>query len=93
MNELRDFATIQTMRDRDDILQRAKQLKRSELFRLIGQLDVYLSSSDEKKTLRKGRPLYAGTLALSGAARSAYSDVSTHKGKHLADIYASRRAR
>jgi hypothetical protein len=38
------------MRNLDDILQRAKQLKRSELFRLVDQLEEYLSSSNSGLT-------------------------------------------
>lgn len=78
------------MRVLDDILQRAKRLRREELSRLVGKLDEYLSlPSDEKRAHEKGP--YARTLALSGAARSASADVSSHKGKHIADAYVSRR--
>jgi hypothetical protein len=78
------------MRNRDDILQRAKQLKRSELAWLIAQLDAYLEASAKKTAPRKKRPLYAGTLSIAGMARSDYTDVSTNKKKHLAEIYATK---
>ncbi len=55
MNERRDFATIRSMVSLDDFLQRAKRLKRSELLRLIGKLEEYLSSSNGGLT-RSGLP-------------------------------------
>ena len=78
------------MRSLDDIFQRAKRLKREELSRLMGKLDEFLSATADEKRAPESGP-YSRTLALSGAARSAAADVSSHKGKHLADAYASRR--
>ena len=77
----------------EDIFERAKLLKRAELSRLITRLDEYLAASERKKTSRKKRPLYAGTLSLSGTAQSDYTDVSTNKYKHLAEIYATKHGR
>ena len=97
-----------------DILRRAKRLSRTELSRLVKQLEAHLSAttngtqSGTKATTnyalrrqRGGRRLenankrtnvsYARSLALAGTAHSDYTDVSSHKGKHLAEVYAPRR--
>ena len=104
---------LASMRAVDDILRRAKRLKRGELSRLVKQLDAHLSatangaqaerkgphdrtralSRDARSGNRKKRPKvsYARSLALAGTAHSDYVDVSSHKGKHLAEVYAPRR--
>jgi hypothetical protein len=91
----------------DDILRRAKRLKRGELSRLVKQLDDHLlSTANGHRAVRKRRarkeqarytrsrkrskPSYAHTLALAGTAHSGWTDVSSHKGKHLAEVYAPR---
>jgi hypothetical protein len=101
------------MRTLEDILRRAKRLKRDELSRLIKQLDEHLASAangNRAATLkgpngrtspsRAARPRgtkklrrvsYARTLALSGTVHSGLTDVSSHKGKYLAEAYAARR--
>jgi hypothetical protein len=81
------------MRKVDEILQTAKKLKRAQIERLIEKLDEHLEALDEKKFARTKGPLYAGTLALAGSARSDYEDVSTNKNKHLAEIYATKNGR
>jgi hypothetical protein len=95
------------MRSVDDILRRAKRLKRGELSRLVKQLDEHLLSTANgdravpKRRARKeqarhtrsrkrSKPSYAHTLALAGTAHSGWTDVSSHKGKHLAEVYAPR---
>lgn len=66
-----------------------------------------LSSENGHRTVRKGRarkdparqtrsrkrskPLYAHTLALAGMAHSGSTDVSSNKGKYLAEAYEPRR--
>jgi hypothetical protein len=77
------------MRTLDDILRRAKRLKRDELSVLVKQLDEHLSRANGHRAAQKGP--YARTLALSGTARSNSTDVSSHKGKYLAEAYAPRR--
>jgi hypothetical protein len=95
------------MRSVDDILRRAKRLKRGELSRLVKQLDDHLlSTANGHRAVRKRRarkeqarytrsrkrskPSYAHTLALSGMAHSGSTDVSSNKGKYLAEAYAPR---
>ena len=78
------------MRTLDEILRRAKRLKPDELSRLVSQLDeLLLSDANGDRAAHRGP--YRRTLALSGVARSESTDVSTHKGKHLARAYAARR--
>ena len=98
---------LNAMRSVDDILRRAKRLKRGELSRLVKQLDDHLlSTANGHRAVRKRRarkeqarytrsrkrskPSYAHTLALAGTAHSGWTDVSSHKGKHLAEVYAPR---
>jgi hypothetical protein len=81
------------MRKVDEILQTAKKLKRAQIERLIEKLDEHLEALDEKKFARTKGPLYADLLSLSGIAHSDYTDVSTNKKKHLAEIYATKNGR
>src|SRR5712692_10199700 len=77
------------MGDVDDILERVKRLKPEELLLLMEQLARFLTvMADEERALQKGPKKH--TLALSGKARSASSDVSSRKSKHIADAYAPR---
>ena len=101
------------MRTVDDILRRAKNLKRDELSRLIRKLDAHLSfivngRGEASKSLQVHKPprprgarssgakersktSSESLLALSGIARSGVSDVSSNKGKYLAEAYMLRR--
>ena len=101
------------MRPVDDILRRAKRLKRHELSRVVKELEAHLSSrangnrtsaptrkaegtgsgseSRSNKSRTRRKTSYARTLALAGMGHSDLTDVSLHKGKHLADVYSGRR--
>ncbi len=49
------------------------------------------SKTTRSKGKKKRRVIsYARTLALAGTAHSNWTDVSSHKGKHLAEVYATR---
>jgi hypothetical protein len=74
----------------EDILEQMKRLKPEELLLLMEQLTRFLTvMADEKRPRQKGPK--TRMLALSGKARSASADVSSRKGKHLADADASTR--
>ena len=77
------------MESADKLFEKAKRLKPEELSELVARLDEYLlsSASDESS---KGERSYAGSLALSGTADADWTDVSSHKGRHLAEVYGSR---
>jgi len=64
----------------DDILQRAKQLKRSELFRLVDQLEEYLSSSNGG-LIRSKLPQTADSEKKVAAGKTDPSRVRKHSRK------------
>jgi hypothetical protein len=76
------------MEDADKLFERAKRLKPEELSKLVVRLEEYLASFEESQAKP---PLYSHTLALSGTAHSDWTDVSSHKRKHLAEVYAPKR--
>jgi hypothetical protein len=78
------------MESADKLFERAKRLKPEELSELVARLDEYLSSSASDESSKSARS-YARSLALSGAGDADWTDVSSHKGHHLAEVYASRR--
>jgi hypothetical protein len=78
------------MESADKLFERAKRLKPEELSDLIARLDEYLSSAPADES-SKSVGSYARSLALSGTADADWTDVSSHKGRHLAEVYASRR--
>ena len=79
------------MESADKLFEKAKRLKPEELSQLVARLDEYLLSSalDESS---KGARSYARSLTLSGTADADWTDVSLHKGRHLAEVYGSRHA-
>jgi hypothetical protein len=72
----------------DELFEQAKRLKPEELSKLVVRLEEHLASIEENS--HKSRS-FARMLALSGIGHSDWSDVSSHKGKHLAEVYATRR--
>ena len=72
----------------DKLFERAKRLKPEELSELVARLDEYLSSSDERSESARS---YTRSVALSGMGDADWTDVSSHKGRRLAEAYASRR--
>lgn len=73
----------------DKLFEKAKRLKPEELSELVARLEEYLSAvAPEERS--KGARSYAASLALSGKADSDWTDVSSHKGRHLAEVYAQR---
>jgi hypothetical protein len=77
------------MESADKLFERAKRLKPEELSELVARLDEYLSAPAEEST--KSARSYVRSLALSGTGDTDQTDVSSHKGRHLAEVYASRR--
>lgn len=74
------------MRTVDEILKDAKQLSPQERRRLreeLAKLDV----------AEEAEGPYASLLALAGTGHTGFLDVSTSKGKHLAQTYAPKRGR
>ncbi len=76
------------MESADKLFERAKRLKPEELSDLVARLDEYLSSSASDETSNIARS-YTRSLALSGTADATWTDVSSHKGRHLAEVYGS----
>ena len=77
------------MEPADKLFEKAKRLKPEELSRLVARLDEYLLSSPSDES-SKGARAYVRSLALSGTADADWTDVSSHKGRHLAEAYGSR---
>jgi hypothetical protein len=77
------------MESADKLFERAKCLKPEELSELVARLDEYLLSSAPDESAKSARS-YARSLALSGTGDADWTDVSSHKGHHLAEAYGSR---
>lgn len=69
------------------IYEQAKHLKPEELLKLVARLEEHLASIEKRSGKSRS---FARMLALSGIGHSGWSDVSSHKGKHLAEVYAPR---
>jgi hypothetical protein len=70
----------------DELFDEAKQLRHDELLQLTTRLEEYTSSiAAESQASEKGP--YALTLSLAGIGKDDWADVSSDKGKHLADVY------
>jgi hypothetical protein len=72
----------------DELFEQAKCLQPEELSRLVLLLEEHLAANEGSS--HKSRS-FAQLLDLSGIGRSDWSDVSSHKGRHLAEVYAPRR--
>ena len=77
------------MESADKLFEKAKRLKPEELSELVARLDEYLLSSVSDHS-SKGARSYARSLALSRTADADWTDVSSHKGRHLTEAYGSR---
>jgi len=77
------------METADKLFEQAKLLKPEELSKLVVLLEEHVASMQEGSDKSRS---FARLLALSGIGHSDWSDVSSHKGKHLAEVYAPRRA-
>jgi hypothetical protein len=73
----------------DKLFERAKRLKPEELSELVARLDEYLLSSASDESGKSARS-YARSLALSGTGEADWTNVSSHKWRHLAEVYGSR---
>jgi hypothetical protein len=74
------------METADKLFEKAKRLKPEDLSDLIARLTEYISSPSPEAGSKHGHS-YARSIALSGIADSDWSDVSSSKGRHLADAY------
>jgi hypothetical protein len=54
----------------------------------VARLDEYLSSAPPDKGANGARS-YLRSLALAGKGEADQTDVSSHKGRYLAEVYAS----
>jgi hypothetical protein len=72
----------------EKLFEQAKRFKPEEISRLVSLLEEHLASVESSADKS---PSFARMLALSGIGHSDWSDVSSHKGKHLAEVYAPRR--
>ena len=80
------------MRSVHDLAEQAKQLSAQERRQLIEELvrDLEPAEPPTEEARRAGLDEW---LALAGSGRSDYTDVSTDKYKHLADIHADKHDR
>lgn len=73
----------------DEILEYVKRLSAKERQELLDRLEDAVDREQENG--RVGRPAtgpYARTLAAAGIGHTDFPDVSSNKGKHLAEAYA-----
>ncbi len=68
----------------EEILDIAKQLPASERRRIVRELEETLTANDEQAGAAMDM-----FLALAGTGHSDHADVSSDKGKHLAEVYAT----
>jgi hypothetical protein len=81
------------MRTVEELLEQAKHLPPKDRRRLIAELEDSISDHTEapgEAQPKRSRGL-AMFIAMAGTAHSDFTDVSTNKGKHLAEIYAGKR--
>ena len=78
------------MKTADELFDEAKQLKQDELLQLATRIEEYASAITVKSPASDKGP-YALTLSLAGIGKDDWADVSSDKGKHLADVYSLRR--
>ena len=67
-----------------EILDVAKQLPASERRRLVHEIEERLAAENDEPA-HEGIDMF---LALAGTGHSEHTDVSSSKGKHLAEVYA-----
>lgn len=79
------------MRTADQIAEEAKRLPPDERRQLAEELLQSLSDGGSKRSEAERLAALDALLALSGTAHSDFGDVSRHKGKHLAQVYAPKR--
>jgi hypothetical protein len=78
------------MESADKLFERAKRLKPEEITELAARLDEYLSSAPSDESAN-GACSYERSLTLAGKGDADSTDVSSHKGRYLAEVYAPRR--
>ena len=78
------------MRTVDDLLEQAKLLPPQSRKELRDKLDESLGAEERPAAGTADEGPYASLLQLAGTAHSKYPDVSVHKNKHLAEIYAGK---
>jgi hypothetical protein len=80
------------MRRVDEILEHVKRLSSKERQELLDRLEDTVENEAENGCAKQpatGR--YARTLAAIGIGHTEFPDVSSNKGKHLAEAYAPKR--
>ncbi len=78
------------MRTVEEILEQAKRLPPRERRRLIDELEESLPADEATEPEPAWLAAMERWLALAGTGHSDYTDVSSDKYKHLADIYADK---
>jgi hypothetical protein len=73
------------MQSVQEILEVAKQLPASERRRLVDRLEETLAEEGDAPA-QEGIDMF---LALTGTGHAEHTDVSSQKGKHLAEVYAA----
>ena len=73
----------------DEILESAKRLSAKERQELLDRLEEAVEREQENGSGGQGaKGPYARTLAAAGIGHTDFPDVSSNKGKHLAEAYA-----
>ena len=71
----------------DELFEQAKRLNPEDIYGRVALLEKYLTSIE---VISEGGRSDTRMASLSGIAHSDWSDVSSHKGKHAAEIYTKR---
>ncbi len=73
----------------DEILEYVKRLSAKERQELLDRLEDAVDREQENGRVgQRARGPYARTLAAAGIGHTDFPDVSSNKGKHLAEAYA-----
>jgi hypothetical protein len=79
-----------SMRTVDEILEQAKRLSPRERRRLIDELEEGLPAEETEEAEPAWLAAMDAFFAMGGTAHSDYTDVSSDKYRHLAEIYADK---
>jgi hypothetical protein len=80
------------MRTVDEILEHVKRLSSKERQELLDRLaDTVESEAKNGRAEKPATGRYARTLAAIGIGHTEFPEVSSNKGKHLAEAYAPKR--
>lgn len=74
-----------------NLVEQAKRLPVEERRRLVSELRASLKDEHARQAPHRMAEPYSEWLELAGAFHSDHADVSSHKGKHLRNVFYPRR--